>query len=159
VTFCMYSPNRESKFRICRTLQETLFDLVATRLMVKQARWNVIGPSFGSIHVYLDRFSAYLEQEIDGLAEALVALGVPASDQPSEIVANSRIAPLPDGFLLDTQLLDLLADRVGTFLQNNRIRQDLLRAEDMLIVDMLNVISQDVEKRMAYIRTATQLAA
>jgi len=148
-----------SKAKVAGILQEALYDLSALSALSKQARWNVVGPIFHALHFHLELMGSLLDRQIDEIAGAIVAIGFPPSGQSAEIASHARIKPIPSGFLMDDQVICLIADRVHAFLLLNRDRQDDLQDIDILTWDMLRRCSRAIEKQMWNLPTATHRVA
>lgn len=57
------------------SLQERLYALIDTHLMLKHIHWNVVGPSFIGVHEMLDPQVVLVQGMADTLAERIAALG------------------------------------------------------------------------------------
>src|SRR5450759_3887627 len=107
-------------------LQATLVELIDLSLQTKQAHWNVVGPSFKAIHLFLDELTDQYRDWYDEVAERLPAIGVS-----------------PDG-RFETRVT-LVADRV-------RARLDPLGAHDLVSQDLLVGILHGLEKQRWMLR-------
>uniref|UniRef100_UPI00222FB5FD ferritin-like domain-containing protein n=1 Tax=Klebsiella pneumoniae TaxID=573 RepID=UPI00222FB5FD len=56
-------------------LNKRLADAIDLKLAIKQAHWNIKGPSFIAIHELFDQVAARVEEHGDTLAERIVQLG------------------------------------------------------------------------------------
>jgi len=151
--------NLETRMSIGKLLQETLYDLSVLARIVKQARWNVVGPAFLSFHVYLDGLSALLDRQVDSVAEVITALGMPSCVQATEVSAHSLIWQIPSGFLMDSQVADLLTDRGTCFLNHVWARRAALEHLDNRSSDALNELFHSVDRYLRRLPTAVQSAA
>jgi len=95
------------------TLQSVLVDLVDLGLLGKQAHWNVYGPAFRPVHLQLDELVEEVLEWQDEVAERIAALGGNPDGRASAVVASSRVAPLPEGPLRDTDCVEGMADRLA----------------------------------------------
>jgi len=150
--------DRYSRTQIGEMLQGTLYDLSALNALCKQARWNVVGPAFYSIHLSLEQLGALIEEQCEEVASALNCIGLPAIVQRSNIDLNSEILPIPEGFLMDRQVVDLVRERFQVFHTLSKGRQIQLREHDVLSADMLRRISSRLEKQLRTV-AASHLAA
>lgn len=56
-------------------LNARLADTIDLRLSVKQAHWNVKGPTFIALHEFFDAVQGRVDRFVDDIAERAVALG------------------------------------------------------------------------------------
>jgi len=149
----------ETRTIVGEALQGTLYDLMALSQLVKQSRWSVIGPSFHSLHIYLDRFSVLLTEKIDEIADSMVALGIPPFGQPKETSTRTLIQPVPNGFLRDGQVVGLIDDRVTAFVRYSQGRQALIDDTDIMSADMLRNLSFTLTAFVRSMPSVAKLAA
>jgi starvation-inducible DNA-binding protein len=98
--------------KAAESLQATLVELIDLSLQAKQAHWNLVGPSFGPIHLLLDELTDQYRDWYDELAERLVASGVSADGRIATVSAGTPLEPLPAGRLRDQDVLAFF-DRAG----------------------------------------------
>lgn len=127
-------------------LQDTLVDLLALTLITKQAHWNIVGPRFRSIHLHLDEVVASARAFTDTVAERAAALGVPPDGRP-ETVASSVFQGPKDGWLHDTEVVNLLVESLGTAIERLRERIDVTEKADPVTQDLLIGITAELEKQ------------
>ena len=72
-------------------LNATVADLFDLYARIKQAHWNLRGPSFIGLHKLLDEFAATVEEHVDVAAERAKALGGVVEGTLRESVKNSRL--------------------------------------------------------------------
>src|SRR3989441_213957 len=83
------------RVQVVTLLQERLADCIDLFTQVKQAHWNVKGPSFIALHELFDKIAEIVEDHSDLLAERITALGARA-DGTARVSANrSRIQEYP----------------------------------------------------------------
>jgi starvation-inducible DNA-binding protein len=144
---------RGSQKVVGETLQETLYDLSALARIVKQAHWNVIGPSFRDVHVRLDDLYADVEFEIDAVAERLAAIGMPPSGQCSETAAGAKLQQLPLGFLRDSSVIELLSDRVGSVYKTINARRRVAEEFDFVTADLYQALLHKLDRHLWRLRS------
>lgn len=76
-------------------LNSRLADAVQLTLAVKQAHWNIKGPSFIGIHELLDGVADHLRDSADMMAERCVILGGQARGTVQSVAEDSTIAAYP----------------------------------------------------------------
>jgi len=134
-------------------LQGTLYDLSALARITKQAHWNVKGPHFRPIHEHLDEIYAAVDAAVDEVAERLAALGASPSGQSREVSENTRLEPLPLGFIRDRQVVELMTDRLGMAVQTTRERMATIEEPDPVTADLFHGILETLEKHLWMLRS------
>src|SRR5690348_17998630 len=61
--------------KVIELLNARLADAIDLQTQMKQAHWNVKGPSFIALHELFDKINEEVEDYVDDLAERLVQLG------------------------------------------------------------------------------------
>ena len=119
------------------TLQATLVDLIDLGLLGKQAHWNVVGPSFRSVHLQLDELVEQLLAWQDEVAERVSALGGHPDGRASTVASTSTVAPLDAGVLRDADVVAAFTDRLAAVSAATaakcQIIEDDLASQDVLI--------------------------
>jgi len=82
---------------VAKALQATLVELIDLSLQAKQAHWNVVGPSFKAIHLFLDELTDQYRDWYDEAAERLAAIGVSPDGRTATVAAGTPLEPLPAG--------------------------------------------------------------
>ena len=134
-------------------LQETLVDLVDLTLQAKQAHWNVVGPRFRSVHLQLDELVEQTRAFADRVAERIVTLGDPAEGSASAIDHQTKIDPLPGGFIQDADAVKLFIERLDTAC--GRIRRNLSGSPDPVSHDLLVQLLGKLEEQMWMLHAQT----
>ncbi|GAA3149158.1 Dps family protein [Streptomyces echinatus] len=128
-------------------LQETLVDLLGLSLVGKQAHWNVVGPRFRSIHLQLDEVVATARDHSDTVAERAAALGVSPDGRPETIAATFALPGTKDGWLRDTEVVELMVSALGTAVGRLRERIEATEKADPVTQDLLITITAELEKQ------------
>lgn len=132
-------------------LQATLYELISQRQAVQQAHWNVQGPLFYSLHDLLGHFYEALGPKIDMIAERQLALGVPADGRPNAVASAADLEPVPEGYLDDQQVLDLLTARYKTISDRLSKRIDAT-SDDPVTQDMLIDVTGTIDDQLWKLR-------
>jgi len=142
-------PDREA---IGAELQAILVTLTDLALLGKQAHWNIVGPNFRALHLQLDEMIDAWRLAADEVAERAVALGYQPDGQVKTIAARTILAPLPEGQILDQDVVAaftrLLTDAIGDI----RNRMDKLEDVDAVTADILHGVVQGLEENLWMIR-------
>ncbi|MER5858396.1 Dps family protein [Streptomyces sp. NPDC059688] len=128
-------------------LQDTLVDLLGLSLVGKQAHWNIVGPRFRSIHLQLDEVVATARAHSDTVAERAAALGVSPDGRPETIAAAFALSGTKDGWLRDTEVVELMVSTLGTAVGRLRERIEATEKADPVTQDLLIAITADLEKQ------------
>ncbi len=133
-------------------LQPLLENLLALRLDVKQAHWNLQGVHFRDIHLELDELAGELDGWIDEVAERIVTVGHPA-DGRAATVANAGVAGgFPAGFVRDLDAAARIADGVEAVVAAGRGRLEALE-RDLVSQDLVIGVLSGLEKRLWMLRS------
>lgn len=127
-------------------LQETLIDLLGLSLIGKQAHWNVVGPRFRSVHLQLDEVVSSTRTHADTVAERAAAIGVPPDGRPETIAKVFPPAPA-EGWLRDSEAVEVMTDALGAAITRLRERIDATEKADLVTQDLLISITADLEKQ------------
>ena len=135
---------------LCESLQQTLVDLAALASHTKQAHWNISGPNFMSVHLYLDQLADVLRERFDDVGERIAALGGSPDARPGTVSESTTLAPMPAGPLeVGTALgaieanLTSLVDAVGKRLDDT---------DDTVSVDLYTSVLDDLEQHRWFVR-------
>ena len=138
--------------KVAKPLQETLVELIDLSLQAKQAHWNVVGPSFKAIHLFLDELTDQYRDWYDEAAERLAAIGVSPDGRTATVAAGTLLEPLPAGQLRDADVLAFFETRVTQVADRLRARLDPVGAHDLVSQDLLVGIAHGLDKQRWMIR-------
>ena len=133
-------------------LQATLVELIDLSLQAKQAHWNVVGPSFKAIHLFLDELTDQYRDWYDEVAERLAAIGVSPDGRVATLAASSPLESLPAGQLRDQDVLAFFDSRVTHVAGRVRARIDSVGAPDPVSQDLLVGIAHGLDKQRWMLR-------
>jgi starvation-inducible DNA-binding protein len=131
-----------------RQLQPTLVDLIDLMLTGKQLHWNVTGPLFKPLHEQLDEFVDVWRLWSDDVAERLTAVGVSPDGRVQHVADQTTADVLPEGWIDDSKVVSLLAERLDAFAQRLRERVQEVEDADLATQDLLIEILQGVEQQL-----------
>jgi starvation-inducible DNA-binding protein len=137
---------------VATALQATLVELIDLSLQAKQAHWNVVGPSFKAIHLFLDELTEGYRDWYDEVAERLTAIGVSPDGRISTVAAGTPLEPLPAGQLRDGDVLAFFDARVTLVADRVRASLDPVGEHDLVSQDLLIGIVHGLEKQRWMIR-------
>jgi starvation-inducible DNA-binding protein len=132
-------------------LNDTVAELLDLFARVKQAHWNLRGPSFIGLHKLLDEFATRIVGDIDRVAERATALGGLVEGTLRDAVKQSRLKPKeePGSRSDQSDWINELADAhaaSGTHVRK-AIKQ-LTVAEDFGTADLLTDVLNHLEKQL-----------
>ena len=128
-------------------LQGTLVDLLGLSLIGKQAHWNIVGPRFRSIHLQLDEVVSIARSYADTVAERSAALGLPPDGRPETIAAAYTLPGPKEGWIRDTEVVQLVVDTLGAAIERLRERITATAEPDPVTQDLLIGITGELEKQ------------
>ncbi len=142
----------EATAGVAEPLQATLVELIDLSLQSKQAHWNVVGPGFRGIHLFLDEITDQVRDWYDEVAERLAAIGVSPDGRIASVASGTPLAPLPAGQIADKDVLALLDARLNLVADRVRARLDPVGAQDLASQDILIGIVQGLDKHVWMLR-------
>ena len=138
--------------KVATELQVLLADLIDLSLQGKQAHWNVVGPLFQSVHAQLDNIVDDARIWADDVAERKVTIDLAADGQPGDVAKESRLEPLPHGYIADREAVALMERRVGGVASRARQAAERLGDLDLASQDLIIEIVRGLEKHQWMLR-------
>jgi starvation-inducible DNA-binding protein len=138
-------------------LNARLADAIDLRLAIKQAHWNVKGPTFIALHELFDQIQARVDVFVDDIAERAVALGGVVAGTAQAAVKGSTLEPYPTDVTDEKQHLKLLADRLAAF---GKLARDAINVSDEVgdkdTADLFTGVSRQIDKDLWFIEAHLQ---
>ena len=138
-------------------LNARLADAIDLRLAVKQAHWNVKGPTFIALHELFDQIQARIDAFVDDIAERAVTLGGAAHGTAQVAVKDSKLEPYPTELMPEKQHLTALADRLAAF---GKLAREAINASDEAgdkdTADLFTGVSRSIDKDLWFIEAHLQ---
>ena len=133
-------------------LQGNLSDAVDLFTQIKQAHWNVKGPTFIALHEFFDRIAETVEEHADLIAERITALGGRADGTARVVAAQSRLTEYPLGAVDGPEHVVAVADALARFGKGARAGIDgAAELGDADTADVLTEISRAVDKQLWFV--------
>lgn len=128
-------------------LNTTLATGIQLQLALKQAHWNIKGPSFIGIHELLDQVRGRMDAHVDTIAERCVILGGTADGTLDGVEKNGKLDAYPrDAVHQDTHIDELKKRMVQyTTLLHEGIKE-ASDAGDEETADLFTSVSRSVSK-------------
>lgn len=155
----------DSRIDLSRSAREELMPLLQARLsdsvdlftQIKQAHWNVKGPSFIALHKLFDDIAEIVEEHGDLLAERITALGGRADGTARIAGAQSSLKEYPLDIAAGAQHVAAVADRLAAF--GKAVRAGIDRAAalgDADSADLFTEISRAIDKQLWFVEAHLQ---
>jgi starvation-inducible DNA-binding protein len=133
-------------------LQAALVTLTDLSLLGKQAHWNLVGRLFHPLHLFLDELVDSWRNAADEVAERAVALGYQPDGRAATVAERSILASLPEGQLLDADVIMAFVGLLTTAIGDIRERMDRLEDVDTVTADLLHGVVRGLEENLWMIR-------
>jgi starvation-inducible DNA-binding protein len=138
---------------LVRTLNARLVDGLDLHGDLKVAHWNVRGSQFPALHPLFEQIATELAAHNDAIAERAVTLGGLAAGTSRHVARTSRLADYPLDVTRDSQHVQLLADRLDTYLEGLRESRGAAETQaDTDTVDLLTGTISAFEKHAWFLR-------
>jgi len=149
--------NEEALVKINGALNANLADGLDLHGQIKVAHWNIKGPQFPSLHPLFETFAVALANFNDAIAERAVTLGGKAYGTSRTVANRSRIADYPQEAVRDLDHVELLADRIDTYLDGVRASRHVAeKLADTDTVDLLTGVVSEFEKNAWFLRASLE---
>ena len=138
-------------------MNQRLASAVDLQLQMKQAHWNVKGPSFIGLHELFDKVDEAVESYVDMIAERVVQLGGIAEGTVRVAASRTRLAEYPLEIADGLAHVEAVARALSTFGQEVRHTIDEAdELEDADTADMFVEISRGIDKWLWYVEAHSQ---
>jgi starvation-inducible DNA-binding protein len=133
-------------------LQDRLVSLIDLTLTLKHIHWNVVGPTFISVHEMLDPQYKGVAEMVDEMAERIATLGAEPNGLPGYLVQNRRWEEYAHGrgqVPVHLRALDLVYDGV---IQDHRNALERIGDLDPMSEDLLVGHTRQLEMYQWFVR-------
>ncbi|GAA2215823.1 DNA starvation/stationary phase protection protein [Nonomuraea monospora] len=128
-------------------LQLVLVDLITLGLLAKQAHWNLVGPSFTSLHRQLDELADAAREQADTIAERAVTIGATPDGRVSALSGAKTLPELDGGHLTDAQVIKTFCDILAAVVSSLREAVQATAEPDPISQDVLITATGTLEKQ------------
>jgi starvation-inducible DNA-binding protein len=142
-----------------RLMNQRLASAVDLQMQMKQAHWNVKGPSFIGLHELFDKAYEEAEGYVDLIAERIVQFGGIAYGTVRSSAASSELTDYPAAIANGLAHVDAVARALSTF--GSEVRNMIGEAnilEDAGTADIFTEISRGVDKMLWFVEAHSQSA-
>jgi starvation-inducible DNA-binding protein len=140
-----------------RLMNQRLADAVDLQMQMKQAHWNVKGPSFIGLHELFDKVDEAVEAYVDMIAERIVQLGGIAEGTVRVSAARSRLTEYPLAIADGLSHVEAVARALSTF--GYEARNTIAEAgdlDDADTADLFTEVSRGIDKWLWFVEAHSQ---
>jgi len=138
-------------------LNERLSDGIDLHYQVKQAHWNVKGPSFIALHELFDKIVGDVEEYNDLMAERIVTLGGIAEGTVVVAAKRSHLSPYPLDIIAGRDHVEALSSALANFARSARKAiDDATALGDANTADIFTEISRGTDKSLWLVEAHSQ---
>ena len=138
-------------------MNQRLASAVDLQSQMKQAHWNVKGPSFIGLHELFDKVDEAVENYVDMIAERIVQLGGIAEGTVRVAASRSRLAEYPLQIAEGTAHVEAVARALSTFGAEARATIDEVNVlDDADTADLFTEISRGIDKWLWFVEAHSQ---
>ena len=138
-------------------MNQRLASAVDVQMQMKQAHWNVKGPSFFGLHELFDKVDAAVAAYVDLIAERIVQLGGIAEGPVRVVAARSRLMEYPLALTDGLAHVETAAHALSTF--GHEVRNTIEEANalgDADTADLLIEVSRGIDKWLWFVEAHSQ---
>ena len=138
-------------------LNQRLASAVDLQMQMKQAHWNVKGPSFIGLHELFDKVAGSVESYVDKIAERIVQLGGIAEGTVRLAASRSQLPEYPLEMADGMAHVEAVARALSTFGKEARTTIDEADAlDDADTADLFTEISRGIDQWLWFIEAHSQ---
>jgi starvation-inducible DNA-binding protein len=148
-------PSRRSELNALMNLR--LASAVDLQMQMKQAHWNVKGPSFIGLHELFDKVAEAVETYVDEIAERIVQLGGIAEGTVRAAADHSRLGEYPREIAEGSAHVNAVAIALAAFGKEARLTIEEAEAlDDADTADLFTEISRGIDKWLWFVEAHAQ---
>ncbi len=147
----------KNRARLIELLNSRLADGIDLYLQVKQAHWNVKGPSFIALHELFDEVATTVQDAADDIAERAVQLGGTAQGTLAVVAKDTSLKPYPTDISKGSDHVEALSSALAAF--GKQVRAAIALAdelEDADTADLFTGISRNIDKKLWFVEAHQQ---
>jgi starvation-inducible DNA-binding protein len=141
-----------NRAKLVELLGSRLASSIDLYLQVKQAHWNVKGPSFIALHELFDQVGETVEGSVDDLAERIVQLGGTARGTLQAVGKETSLKAYPLEITSGTDHVEALSSALAAF--GGQARSAIALAtelDDADSADLFTEISRNIDKQLWFV--------
>src|ERR1041384_4272453 len=138
-------------------MNQRLADAIDLQMQMKQAHWNVKGPSFIGSHELFDKVGEAVESYVDMIAERVVQLGGIAEGTVRVAATRSRLEEYPPTIADGSAHVEAVAKALSTFGREARVSIDEANGlDDADTADLFTEVSRGIDKWLWFVEARSQ---
>jgi starvation-inducible DNA-binding protein len=147
----------KNRLELNALMNQRLASAVDLQLQMKQAHWNVKGPSFIGLHELFDKVDEAVENYVDMIAERIVQLGGIAEGTVRVVASRTRLAEYPLQIAEGMAHVEAVARALSTFGAEARTTIDEANAlDDADTADLFTEVSRGIDKWLWFVEAHSQ---
>jgi starvation-inducible DNA-binding protein len=140
-------------------LNQRLADAVDLQMQMKQAHWNVKGPSFIGLHELFDKVDESVETYVDMIAERITQLGGIAEGTVRVAAGRTRLDEYPLRIAEGMAHVEAVSRALSTFGREARASIDQANElGDADTADLFTEVSRGIDKWLWFVEAHSQAA-
>lgn len=148
---------KSARIQLNQLMNQRLADAVDLQSQIKQAHWNVKGPSFIGLHKLFDDVDESVESYVDLIAERIVQLGGIAEGTVRVAASRTRLQEYPLTIAEGMAHVEAVARALSTFGREARMTIDETEAlGDKDTADIFTEISRGIDKWVWFVEAHSQ---
>jgi len=149
--------SREHRMELNTLMNQRLASAVDLQMQMKQAHWNVKGPSFIGLHELFDKVAEAVEAYVDQIAERIVQLGGVAEGTVRMAASRTRLVEYSTEISDGMAHVEGVARALSTFGEEARNTIDKAdELEDADTADLFVEISRGIDKWLWFVEAHSQ---
>ena len=147
----------ERRSELNTLMNQRLSDAIDLQMQMKQAHWNVKGPSFIGLHELFDKVGEGVESYVDMIAERIAQLGGIAEGTVRVSATRSRLEEYPLTIADGLAHVEAVAKALSTF--GREVRNTIDQAgelDDADTADLFTEISRGIDKWLWFVEAHSQ---
>lgn len=145
---------------IIELLNNRLADAIDLQTQMKQAHWNVKGPSFIALHKLFDEINESVEDAVDLIAERAIQLGGVAVGTARTVAKRSSLEEYPLDISTGKAHVKAVSTALAAFGTSVRAAVDIAdKKGDKGTADIFTEVSREVDKYLWFVEAHGQADA
>ena len=149
--------SKERRSELAALMNQRLADAVDLQMQMKQAHWNIKGPSFIGLHELFDKVARSVEGYVDQIAERIAQLGGIAEGTVRMAASRTRLPEYPLAIADGMAHVEAVARALSTFGQEaRRTISEADELDDADTADLFTEISRGIDKWLWFVEAHSQ---
>jgi len=149
--------SKDLRTQLTVLLNQRLASAVDLQMQMKQAHWNVKGPSFIGLHELFDQTAEAVEGYVDQIAERIVQLGGVAEGTVRMAAARTRLTEYSTEISEGMAHVEGVARALSTFGQEARNTiSEADELDDADTADLFTEVSRGIDKWLWFVEAHSQ---